>query len=97
LATTLIVVGVAALLLAGCLVHAREAGWAFAATAFAMGTSVVSIFAGLALNVMVSSISHAFILTISDASSAKYALTVMTVVTVLPSPHRGDAVRTGAY
>jgi hypothetical protein len=34
---------------------------------------------------------------IPDASLAKYALTVMTVVAVLPSPHRGEAVRTGAY
>jgi hypothetical protein len=56
--TTLIVVGLAAVLFAGYLVHARQAGWAFAATAFAMGTSVVSIFAGLALNVMVSSINQ---------------------------------------
>jgi cytochrome d ubiquinol oxidase subunit II len=84
--STLIVLGVIAVLGTGYLVHARHEGWAFAATAVAMGTSVVSIFVGLAPNVMVSSTNHAYNLTISNSSSAKYALTVMTVVAVLFIP-----------
>jgi hypothetical protein len=91
------VVGLAAVLFAGYLVHARQAGWAFAATPFAMGTSVVSVFAGLGLNVMVSSINRAFIPDDPRRVVGQVRADVMTVVAVLPSPHRGEAVRTGAY
>jgi cytochrome bd ubiquinol oxidase subunit II len=84
--STLIVLGVAAILFAAYLVRAHQDGWAFAATAVAIGTSIVSIFVGLYPNVMVSSTNAAYNLTVSNSSSAKYALTVMTVVAVLLVP-----------
>jgi cytochrome d ubiquinol oxidase subunit II len=51
-----------------------------------MATAVVSIFVALYPNVMVSSTNAAYNLTVSNSSSAKYALTVMTVVAVLFLP-----------
>jgi cytochrome d ubiquinol oxidase subunit II len=86
--STLIVLGVVAVLGAGFAIHARQEGWAFTATAIAIAIAVaiVSIFVGLSPHVMVSSTNHAYNLTMSNASSAKYALTVMTVVAVLFTP-----------
>jgi cytochrome bd ubiquinol oxidase subunit II len=84
--STLIVLGVAAVLGAAYLVYARQEGWAFAASAVAIGTSIVSIFVGLYPNVMVSSTNAAYNLTVSNSASAKYALTVMTVVAVIFTP-----------
>jgi cytochrome d ubiquinol oxidase subunit II len=84
--STLIVLGVAAVLFAAYLVHAHQDGWAFAASAVAIGTSLVSIFVGLYPNLMVSSTNTAYNLTVSNSSSAKYALTVMTVVAVVLVP-----------
>jgi cytochrome bd ubiquinol oxidase subunit II len=75
-----------AVLGAAYLVHARQEGWAFAASAAAMATTVVSIFVGLSPNVMVSSTNKAFNLTLSNSASASYALTVMTVVAVIFVP-----------
>jgi cytochrome d ubiquinol oxidase subunit II len=46
----------------------------------------VSIFVALYPNVMVSSTNAAYNLTVSNSSSAKYALTVMTVVAILFTP-----------
>jgi cytochrome bd ubiquinol oxidase subunit II len=77
---------VIAVLGAAYLVHARQEGWAFAASAVAIATTVVIIFVALYPNVMVSSTNHAYNLTVSNSSSAKYALTVMTVVAVLFVP-----------
>jgi cytochrome d ubiquinol oxidase subunit II len=51
-----------------------------------MATAVVSIFVALYPNVLVSSTNAAYNLTVSNSSSAKYALTVMTVVAVLFLP-----------
>jgi cytochrome d ubiquinol oxidase subunit II len=84
--STLIVLGVIAVLFAGYLVHARQEGWAFTASAVAIGTSVVSIFAALYPSVMISSTNAAYNLTVSNSASGKYALTVMTVVAVLFTP-----------
>lgn len=68
------------------LVHANQDGWAFAASASAVAVTVVSIFVGLFPNVMVSSTSKAFNLTVSNSASGSYALTVMTVVAVIFVP-----------
>jgi cytochrome bd ubiquinol oxidase subunit II len=84
--STLIVLGVAAILFAAYLTRTHQDGWAFAATAVAIGTSIVSIFVGLYPNVMVSSTNAAYNLTVSNSSSAKYALTVMTVAALLLVP-----------
>ncbi|MFZ0091578.1 MAG: cytochrome d ubiquinol oxidase subunit II [Solirubrobacteraceae bacterium] len=84
--TTLIVLGVGAVLGAAYLIYAHRDGWAFAASAVAIGTTIVSIFAGLTPNVMVSSTSHAFNLTIANSASSSYALKVMTIVAVIFVP-----------
>jgi cytochrome bd ubiquinol oxidase subunit II len=68
------------------LVHTDHEGWAFAASAAAVGTTVMSIFIGLYPNVMISSTSKTFDLTVSNTASASYALTVMTVVAVIFVP-----------
>lgn len=84
--STLIVLALIAVLAAAYLINARQEGWAFAASAAAIATAVVSIFVGLYPNVLVSSTNAAYNLTVSNSSSAKYALTVMTVVAVLFLP-----------
>jgi cytochrome bd ubiquinol oxidase subunit II len=61
-------------------------GWAFTASATAMAATVGSIFIDLYPNVMVSSTSSAFNLTVNNAASGSYALTVMTVVAVIFFP-----------
>ncbi len=61
-------------------------GWAFTATAFAIGLSVMSIFVNLYPNVLVSSTDEAYNLTIADSASGNYALKVMTIVVVVLMP-----------
>ena len=61
-------------------------GWAFAASATAIAATVGSIFIGLYPNVMVSSTSSAFNLTVNNAASGHYALAVMTIVAVICLP-----------
>jgi len=67
-------------------VRDHREGWAFAATTFAMATTVLSIFTELYPRVMVSSTSPAFDLTIHNTASGSYALKVMTVVVVIFLP-----------
>ena len=73
-------------LAAGYLAYSRHEGSAFAASAGAMATTVVSIFVGLYPNLLVSSTNAAFSLTVSNSSASGYALKVMTVVAVLFLP-----------
>jgi cytochrome bd ubiquinol oxidase subunit II len=80
------VVGFVAVVLSGALERARREGWAFAATAVAIGTTVVAIFTNLYPNVMVSSTSDTYNLTVAGTASSHYALTVMTVVAVVLLP-----------
>jgi cytochrome d ubiquinol oxidase subunit II len=75
-----------AVLGAAYLAHTRAEGWAFAATAVTMATILVSLFASLYPNVMVSSTNAAYNLTVSNSASGHYALTVMTVAAVLFTP-----------
>jgi cytochrome d ubiquinol oxidase subunit II len=82
----LIALAAIAILAAPYLISTQHAGWAFATSAAGMATAVVSIFVALYPNVMVSSTNAANNLTVSNSSSAKYALTVMTVVAVLFVP-----------
>ena len=82
----LIALAAIAVLAAPYLISSHHEGWAFAASAAGMATAVVSIFVGLYPNVLVSSTNAAYNLTVSNSSSAKYALTVMTVVAVLFLP-----------
>jgi len=64
----------------------RREGWAFAMTAFAMAATVLTFFTDLYPNVMVSSTDAAYNLTVQNASSAPYALKVMTIVAVIFLP-----------
>jgi cytochrome d ubiquinol oxidase subunit II len=65
---------------------ARREGWAFIGTAAAIALAVVTLFTALYPNVMPSSTDPAFSLTIHNASSTDYTLTIMTVVAVIFTP-----------
>jgi cytochrome d ubiquinol oxidase subunit II len=73
-------------LFAARLLHTDHDGWAFVATAVTIGSAVGSIFIDLYPRVMVSSLSSAYSLTVSNAAAGHYALTVMTIVAVVLFP-----------
>ncbi len=68
------------------LVYEHREGFAFAATTITMASCIVSIFTGLYPNVMVSSTSAAYNLTVHNTASGAYSLKVMTVVVVIFLP-----------
>src|SRR5450755_2106683 len=68
------------------LVHDHREGFAFAATTVTMAACIVSIFTGLYPNVMISSTSAAYNLTVHNTASGGYSLKVMTVVAVIFLP-----------
>jgi cytochrome d ubiquinol oxidase subunit II len=61
-------------------------GWAFVLSSTTILLAVAALFVGLFPNVMVSSIDSTFNLTVDNASSAGYTLTVMTWVAVIMTP-----------
>ncbi len=75
-----------AVLAAVSLMSTDHDGFAFAASGVAIAACVGSIFIDLYPNVMVSSTSDAYNLTVSNAASGGYALKVMTIVTVAIFP-----------
>ena len=75
-----------AVLAAAALLRSGREGWAFTATAVAMGAAVGSLFVDLYPNVLVSSTDAAYTLTVSGAASGSYALKVMTVAAVVLVP-----------
>ncbi len=75
-----------AVLAAVALVYSRREGFAFAATTVTMASCIASIFVALYPNVMVSSTSPAFNLTVGNTASAPYSLRAMTVVVVIFLP-----------
>ena len=75
-----------AVLAAAMLVYARRDGWAFSATALTVASCIITLFVDLYPNVMVSSTSHAYNLTVRGTASAPYSLKVMTVVVVVFLP-----------
>ncbi len=75
-----------AVVFAARLARTEHEGWAFAASATAIASVVGSIFIDLYPNVMVSSTNAAYNLTVSNSASGSYALTVMSVVTVIFFP-----------
>jgi cytochrome bd ubiquinol oxidase subunit II len=77
---------VLAVLAAVWLVRDHRDGFAFAATTVTMAACIVSIFTGLYPNVMVSSTSAAYNLTVHNTASGAYSLKVMTVVVILFLP-----------
>ncbi len=81
------VLAIVAVVFAARLAYAdKHEGWAFAASATAIASVVGSIFIDLYPNVMVSSTSAAYNLTVNNSASGSYALTVMTIVTVIFFP-----------
>jgi cytochrome bd-type quinol oxidase subunit 2 len=67
-------------------VYARRDGFAFAATAVTIAACIIAIFVDLYPNVMVSSTSHAYTLTVNNTASAHYSLVAMTIVVVIFLP-----------
>ena len=61
-------------------------GWAFTLSAGTIALAVVALFAGAFPNVMLSSVDPAYSLTVYNASSQSYTLTVMTIVAVIMTP-----------
>lgn len=78
--------GIGTLLASGWFIRKRLNGWAFAMTGVTIATSVVTIFMTLFPRVMVSSTDPAYSLTIYNASSTPYTLSVMTLVAVVFVP-----------
>jgi cytochrome d ubiquinol oxidase subunit II len=64
----------------------RREGWAFLGTALAIALAVVTLFVALYPDVMPSSTNPAYSLTIDNASSTQYTLSIMTVVAVIFTP-----------
>jgi len=87
-AASAIVSVVAAAALVGALVanRLRHEGWAFIGTGLTIALAVVALFLHLYPNVMPSSTNAAYNLTITNAASTDYTLTIMTVVAVIFTP-----------
>lgn len=80
------ITGAAAILLAGWLVRNHHDGWAFAATGVTIAATCITVFAGLFPRVMISSTNPDWSLTIHNAASSHYTLTIMTVVAAIFVP-----------
>jgi cytochrome d ubiquinol oxidase subunit II len=68
------------------LVFARRDGFAFAATCVTIAACIITLFVDLYPNVMVSSTSPAYNLTVHNTASAPYSLKAMTVVVIIFLP-----------
>ncbi|WP_017605392.1 cytochrome d ubiquinol oxidase subunit II [Nocardiopsis alkaliphila] len=82
----LVLIAAAALVGGVVAVHFRKEGWSFVATGLAILASVTTLFGSLFPNVLPSTTDPAFSLTVANASSGDYTLTVMTWVTVVFLP-----------
>ncbi|NCQ31526.1 MAG: cytochrome d ubiquinol oxidase subunit II, partial [Armatimonadetes bacterium] len=80
------VIGGAAILSAGWLIRNGKDGWAFTMTGLTIASAAVTLFTTLFPRVMVSSLNPAWSLTIYNASSSHYTLTVMSFVALLFVP-----------
>ena len=66
--------------------HLRREGWAFTGTATAIGLTVATLFAALFPNVLPSTTDPAGTLTVTNAASTGYTLTLMTWVAAIFTP-----------
>lgn len=80
------VIAMIAILLAGYFLRQKKDGWAFSMTAVTIAFSAITVFAILFPRVMVSSLNPDWSLTIYNASSTPYTLTVMTTVALIFVP-----------
>ncbi len=78
--------GIAAILLSGLFIHRKRYGWAFGMTSLMVVLTVATAFLIMFPRVMISTTDPAFSLTISNASSSQYTLTVMTIVAAIFTP-----------
>jgi cytochrome d ubiquinol oxidase subunit II len=78
--------GMASILLAGYFIRKRMDAWAFLTTALSIVFSLFTMFLILYPRVMVSSLNPDYSLTIYNASSTDYTLTVMTIVALIFVP-----------
>ncbi|MDD5466614.1 MAG: cytochrome d ubiquinol oxidase subunit II [Anaerolineales bacterium] len=78
--------GMVALLLCGYFLQRRMAGWAFAMTALTIAFALITMFIIMYPRVMVSSLNPEWSLTITNASSSPYTLTVMSIVALIFVP-----------
>jgi cytochrome d ubiquinol oxidase subunit II len=76
----------AALLLAGWFLRGRRDGWAFAMTGVTLALTVVMFFGGLYPRVMISSLNPTWSLTVVNAASGPYTLTIMSIVALIFVP-----------
>lgn len=74
------------LVFSGVLLKKQHEGWAFGMNAVVIALTIASLFIGLFPRVMISSINHAYNLTIYNASSGSYSLAVMSIVAVTLLP-----------
>ena len=75
-----------ALLVSGWMNHIRKYGWAFVTGGLTVVLATVMVFAGLFPRILISTSSPDFSLTIYNAASSHYTLTVMTVVAAIFVP-----------
>ena len=75
-----------ALVLAPLAIRAGRDGWAFVLTGVAIAAAVVALFGSLFPDVMPSTTDPAFSLTVRNASSTHYTLTIMTWVALVMTP-----------
>jgi cytochrome d ubiquinol oxidase subunit II len=76
----------ATLLAAGWLIHHNYLGWAFLMNCLTITLSTITIFMSLYPRVIVSSLNPAWSLTIYNAASSPYTLTVMSIVALIFVP-----------
>ena len=80
------ITAVVALLLAGYFIHQKMEGWAFIMVALNIVLTQVTFFTMTFPNVMLSTTNPAYSLTIYNASSSQYTLTVMSIVALIFVP-----------
>ncbi len=80
------VIAAIALLMTGWFLKNNKSGWAFIMTGLTITFATITVFFGLYPRVMVSSLNDAWSLTIYNASSTPYTLTVMSIVAVIFVP-----------
>lgn len=75
-----------AFLMAGYFVRKERMGWAFGLTSAGIAASVITLFMIMYPRVLISSLNPEWSLTIENAASSQYTLTVMTIVAVIFVP-----------
>jgi cytochrome bd ubiquinol oxidase subunit II len=78
--------GMVAILLTGYFLRRKRDGWAFITTAISIAFALVTMFLIMYPRVMISSLNEAWSLTIYNASSTPYTLTIMTIVALIFVP-----------